>query len=402
MTAPNLAKPFTPASGSGKVALAFRLAWRQLWHEKARLVAALSGVLFACTLIFMQIGFMSALFDSAVKLQTGLRAEVYLVNRTTEALWRSVSFPRARLMQALAVPGVERVTPLYVGAAQWRNPQTHLKRTLLVLGVDPFSGLFAFEGLRPEEQALTALRDTFLFDERSKPEFGPIPQMLANGPVQVELAGRRIDIVGLFKIGPTFGTEGHAVTSETNFLRLFPYRSFSQVDVGAIFLRPGADPVQVRTQLASLLPNDVIALTHDELVAVEKLYWTQTAPIGFVFGMGVVIGLIVGCVIVYQILFSDISRHISEYATLKAMGYSNLYLAKVVMGESLILAVIGYIPGWLLGLALYKIASAQIYIPLTMTVEKTVLVFTLIFVMCVLSGLLALRKLRDANPADMF
>ena len=124
--------------------------------------------------------------------------------------------------------------------------------------------------------------------------------------------------------------------------------------------------------------------------------------IGFVFGMGVAIGMLVGCVIVYQILFSDISRHIGEYATLKAMGYANSYLMRVVMGEALILAVLGFIPGWLLALGLYRLASIKIYIPLTMDLSKSALVFTLIFVMCVLSGLLAIRKLRDANPADMF
>lgn len=388
--------------GSGSALLAFRLAWRQLRHEPARLAAALSGVMFACVLIFMQLGFLNALMDSAVTLQLGMRAEIYIMPRTTEALWRSSPFPRARLMQALAAPEVARVTPLSVSPATMKNPQDGQKRTLLLLGVDPEAGLFALPGLTQAKLDAVTRPDTILFDARAKPQFGPIPQLLANGPVVVELNNRRTEIVGLFAVGPTFGTEGHAITSDVNFRRFVPGRSFGEVDVGAVFLRPGADPETARARLAALLPDDVMVLTHAGLVQFERDYWTQTAPIGFVFGLGVVIGLVVGCVIVYQILFSDISRHISEYATLKAIGYPNAYLARVVLGEALILAVVGFVPGVLLAHALYALASARIYIPLVMDLRMVSFVLGLIFVMCVLSGLLALRKLRDANPADMF
>jgi putative ABC transport system permease protein len=382
--------------------LPLRLAWRQLRHEPARLMAALSGVLFACLLIFMQLGFMDALFDSAVKPQEGMRADLYLMHRQAEALWRTQPFPRARLMQALGAEGVDRVVPMYVANAAWKNPITSLKRTLLVFGVDPGSGLLDYEGMDAAGREAIRRADVLLFDERSKPEFGPVPELLAKGPLFVEVANRRVEVAGLFRIGATFGSEGNALTSDTNFLRLFPNRSFGHVDIGAIFLRPGADARAVKAAIAPLLADDVMLMTHQELIDFEMRYWAEAAPIGFIFGMGVVIGLIVGCVIVYQILFSDIARHIGEYATLKAMGYGNFYLARVVMGASLILAVAGYVPGWLASWALYALATEKIFIPLTLDLEKSVLVFVLVFGMCVISGLLAIRKLRDANPADMF
>jgi len=383
-------------------ALPARLAWRQLRHEPARLAAALSGVLFACLLIFMQLGFMDALFDSAVKPQAGMTADLYLMHRQTEALWRTQPFPRTRLMQALGVEGVERVVPLYVGTAGWKNPETSLKRTMLVFGTDPEGGLLDYAGMDAAGREAIRRADVILFDERSKPEFGPIPRLLAQGPLFVELANRRVEVGGLFRIGATFGSEGNALTSETTFLRLFPNRTPAHVDVGAIFLSRGAEPRAVQARLAALLGPDVMVMTHQELVDFELRYWAEAAPIGFIFGMGVVIGLVVGCVIVYQILFSDIARHIGEYATLKAMGYSNLYLARVVMGAAAILAVAGYVPGWLAAKALYALATERIFIPLTLDLEKSVLVFVLVFGMCVVSGLLAIRKLRDANPADMF
>ena len=383
--------------------LAARLAWRQLRHEPARLAAAVSGVVFASLLIFMQLGFLTALFDSAVTVQTALNADLFLLNRTTEALWRSAPFPRARLAQALALPEVERVIPLHVGNAVWRNPIDGQKRTLLLFGVDPSAGLLGFPGLAAAEMAELARGDVILFDERAKPQFGPVPALLAErGAVTAELGDRRVEVAGLFALGPTFGTEGHAVASEPTFWRILPNRGPGQVDVGAIRLRPGADAEAAARALRALQPGDVMVLTKAGLIAFEKDYWANTAPIGFVFGLGVAIGMLVGCVIVYQILFSDIARHIGEYATLKAMGYTNGYLVRVVMGEALILAVLGYIPGWLLGLGLYRVASARIFIPLTMDLDKSVLVFALIFVMCVVSGLVAIRKLRDADPADMF
>jgi putative ABC transport system permease protein len=384
------------------VFLPFRLAWRQLRHEKARLAAAISGVVFACLLIFMQLGFMTALFDSAVLVQKSLNADLFLMHSTTEALWRSAPFPRARLAQALALPEVERVVPLYVANVAWKNPETGLKRTLLLFGVDPTSGLLGFPDLTAEDMAAVSRPDTILFDARGRPEFGPIAQWLAEGPLFGELGDRRVEVAGTFGLGATFGSESNALTSEANFWRIVRGRTPAQVDVGAIVLHDGADGAAAQATLRRLLPNDVMVLTRTELIAFEKDYWENTAPVGFIFGLGVAIGLIVGCVIVYQILFSDISRHIGEYATLKAMGYTNSYLAGVVMGEALILAVLGYIPGWLLGLGLYEIASAQIFMPLTMTLAKSIFVFALIFGMCVVSGLLAIRKLRDANPADMF
>ncbi len=388
-----------PAPG---LRLPFRLAWRQLRHEPARLAAALSGVVFATLLIFMQIGFKNALFDSAVLVQNSLRADLFLMHRTTEALWRSASFPRARLAQALALPEVERVTPLYVANVPWRNPETGLNRTLLLFGVDPTARLLGFHGLDDAAWDAITRPDTILFDERGKPEFGPIRSLLAQGSFFGELNRKRVEVVGTFGLGATFSSESNAIASETTFWRIASGRNPAQVDVGAIMLKPGADVAATKRALQALLPDDVMVFTRAEIAQFERDYWAKVAPIGFIFGLGVAIGLVVGCVIVYQILFSDISRHLGEYATLKAMGYTNGYLARVVMSAALILAALGFIPGLVLSLGLYEIATAQIFIPLHMTIPRASFVFGLIFVMCVVSGLIAIRKLRDADPADMF
>ncbi|MBD0273362.1 MAG: FtsX-like permease family protein, partial [Acetobacteraceae bacterium] len=117
---------------------------------------------------------------------------------------------------------------------------------------------------------------------------------------------------------------------------------------------------------------------------------------------GSLMGLVVGMVIVYQILFSDIASHLREYATLKAMGYSNWYLGRAVLSAALILAVLGFLPGFGLSFFLYDVVGEATFLPLDMGVERSAGVFLMIFAMCALAGLLAMRKLRDADPADMF
>jgi len=240
------------------------------------------------------------------------------------------------------------------------------------------------------------------FDGRSRPEFGAIAGLLAQGPLRVEVGQRDVDVVGLIEIGPSFGADGNLVLSEVNFRRLVKERSVSAIDLVAIKLRPGSDIQAVQRQLRAVLPPDVMVMTQAQLNAHERAYWEEATPIGFIFAFGSLMGLVVGMVIVYQILFSDIAGHLKEYATLKAMGYSNFYLSRVVLGAALILAVAGFIPGLIASTLLYDVIGSATFLPLAMDVSRATNVFLMIFAMCAIAGLLAMRKLRDANPADMF
>jgi putative ABC transport system permease protein len=270
-----------------------------------------------------------------------------------------------------------------------------------VIGFDAAAGALRFPGIEEVAEALKR-PDTFAFDLRSRPEFGPVAQMFRErGPFMIELNGREMELVGLIEIGPSFGADGNVVMSEVNFRRVFERRP-TNIDLVAIKLREGADADAVAARLTQLLPQDVRVMTHAALVAKERHYWETGTPIGFIFLFGSIMGLVVGMVIVYQILFADIAGHLSEYATLKAMGYSNGYLTRVVLGAAVILALIGFVPGFLLSAFLYDFVAGATFLPLVMTAERALGVFALIFAMCFVAGLLAMRKLRDANPADMF
>lgn len=378
-----------------------RLAWRQLIHERAKLVAAISGVLFACVLVFMQLGFKDSLYASAASAPTNLDGDLFILHKQTEAMWRPVQFSRNQLMRALGNSQVSSVYPLYLTLAQFKNIQTHIKRTLMVYGFDPDGQLMTIPEVRAYRKALLQ-KDTALFDEASRPEFGPMRTLIESGNNITEVNDYKIKFIGLFRLGVSFAADGNVVTSDLNFLRIFPSRSIDQIDLGVIKLKENADIVSVQAYLRKNLDEYLNVFTYKELVAYEKGYWANTAPIGFIFGFGTVMGLVVGMVIVYQILFTDITNHLNEFATLKAMGYRHGYFIKVVFSSAFYLAVLGFVPGYFLSIALYDLAASNTSIPMPMTPDRIVTVFLFILSMCAIAGILAMRKLKAANPADMF
>lgn len=378
-----------------------RLAWRQLIFDRSKLAAAICGVLFACVLVFMQLGFRDALYASAASAPVKLNGDLFLMHKQSEALWRPVRFKRSELMRVLGNSAVAEAYPLYLGLAPFKNIQTRTKRTLMVYGFDPDSQIFKIDAI-DDKRAELRLKDTVLFDEYSRPEFGPMRQLLAADQNVTEINDYKVTVVGLFRLGVSFAADGNVVTSDLNFMRIFSRRNHEDIDLGVIKLHPGASATQVQAALRSQLNEFVNIFTYEELLSYEKDYWANTAPIGFIFGFGTVMGWVVGLVIVYQILFTDIANHRNEFATLKAMGYEQGYFVRVVFASAFFLAVLGFIPGYLLSLGLYHMAESKMYMPMPLPFGKVTTVFMFMLSMCFMAGLLAIRKLKDANPADMF
>jgi putative ABC transport system permease protein len=379
------------------------LAWRQLGRERLRFAVALAGVAFAVILMLMQLGFRTALFRSAVRVHERLAGEVVLISPQSPYLVQMRSFPRRRLDQARAAPGVAGTAALYATLAFWENPDTGVPRNIFVMGFDPDVPAVEIEGLGREELQKVKLADEVLFDRASRPEYGPVAQRLQAGQtVDVEVNDRRVRIGGLFQMGTSFGIDGTIVTSDLNFLRLNPQRGPGQVEVGVVKLEPGASPPAVRDLLDAALPEDVLVLTRDDYIAREIRYWNLVTPIGYVFNFGVLIGFGVGAIIVSQILFADVSEHLPEYATLKAIGYANRFLYAVVLSQAVILAVLGYLPGLAFTIFLYRVASRATLLPMVMAPSIGLLVLVLTVSMCCISGVLALRKVQTADPAEIF
>ncbi|MFN6563142.1 MAG: ABC transporter permease DevC [Nostoc sp. ChiSLP01] len=378
------------------------LGWLQLSHEKGRFLVALSGIAFADVLMFMQLGFQNALFDSNTRLHGSMQGDIMLVSPQARNLANMSTFPRRRLYQAMDISGVKSAEAMYISFIDWKNPQTRQDTAVLVIGFNPDRQMLDLPEVNRNLQAIK-LPDTVLFDSASRGDYTEaIAQIEQGKPVTTEIERRTITISGLFKVGASFIADGSLITSDQNFLRLFPRQQASSVSLGLIQLQPGYEPEQVAKNLKSYLGDDVKVLTQKEFIAFEKDYWQQNTPIGFIFSLGAMMGFLVGVIIVYQVLSTDVNAHVKEYATFKAMGYRNFYLLGVVFEEAVILAVLGFIPGAIVPLGLYQLTRNATNLPVYMTLARALTVLVLTMIMCIISGAIATRKLQSADPADMF
>ena len=378
------------------------LAWRQAIHRPMRLAAAIAGVSFANVLVFFQLGLSGGLYDSQKRPIQQINGELVMVSGRYLYLGEQVNFPRARLTQALGVEGVKAVTPLYLGLSQWLNSDTRQQKQALVFGIAPEN-----PGLQLPELASDPLLlqrgDALLFDVRSKANAGPVAATVRReGSYETELGGVRSVVTGLFSLGLTFAADINLVTSSTNFKNYFPNQSADDIQMGVIQLQPGVDPLRVKATLATFLDPSVKVFTIEELAAAEEAYWRRNSSFGLIFGLGVLVGLVVSGIIVYQILYSDVSDHLAEYATLKAIGYDDGFVVGIILQESLILALLAFAPSLLLSLGLYGFLARSTSLMVVMSAGRAVLVFAFTLGVCGVSGWLATAKLRRLDPADIF
>ncbi|MBE9099227.1 ABC transporter permease DevC [Vacuolonema iberomarrocanum] len=374
----------------------------QLKHDRMRLLTAIAGITFADVLIFMQLGFSDALLRTNTQYPRNLQADLVIISTQAKNFGQLRTFTRRRLYQAQDVPGVADADALYIGSADWRNPQTREETSMLILGQNPERPAL---NLPEVNQQLEAIRqpDTVVFDQASRGDYSTMIEQVNQGEfVTTEIGLRTVTVAGLFTVGASFADDGALITSDQNFLRLFPRRDAGTVSLGLIHLEPGYDPEQVQADLAERLPDDVLVLTHEGYIDFELAEIQSNSPVGFVFSLGTAMGFIVGTVIVYQVLSTDVNSHLAEYATFKAMGYRNSYLLGIIFEEALILTLFGFMPGMAISIVAYQLTEAATALPMLMPFSRTVIVFLLTLVMCTFSGAIATRRLQAADPADIF
>ena len=378
------------------------LAWLQLIHHKGRFLVTLAGVAFAVILMFMQLGFQDALYEDAITIHKTLRADLILISPKSVALFGTSSFPIRRLYDALEVDGVDTASPFYLGGGQWKNPQNQSSRDIIVLAFNPDKPIFNLAGVNRNLDVIRRA-DVVLFDRLSRSEYGPIATEFDRGQaISTEVNGRKIKVGGLFALGGgVMSADGLLVSSDLNFLRIVG-RSLSEIDLGLLTLEPEANREQVRQRLMTNLPEDVKVMTKQEFLNFEQSYWKKSSPIGVIFSVGLLMGVFIGGVIVYQILYTDVTNHLAEYATLKAMGFTDLYLLKTVLQEALLLATLGFIPGLIISVGLYDLTKDAARLPMATNLGRIIFILSLTVLMCFVSGAVAVRKLRSADPSDIF
>ena len=377
------------------------LGWTQLWHQKVRLLVALIAIASADIMIFTMQGFRMSMFGGATNLHKQLRGDLFIVSNRSEFLGDGQTFDRRHLFQAEAIDGVASADPLYFSFGSWINPWNQKISSVGIIAFDPVRPVVGLPEI-DEQLEQIKLPNTVLFDSLSLPKLGSVPESFERGKtVTTEISGTRVKVGGIFTMGSTIFIDGHLVTSDWNYLRLFGSDSVDNLSVGIVTLQPGVDLETVKSKVRAYLPQDVEVMTHREYIKAEENYWAEV-PGGILFNFGVVMGFFTGVVIVYEVLHADVNDHIAEYATLKAMGYSDRNLLMVVFQEGVILGVLGFVPGFIGSAGIYALLGSLTRIPIPMRFGVVSQVFILTVLMCLVSAAIAIRKLQAADPADVF
>jgi putative ABC transport system permease protein len=380
------------------------LAWRNLTEHKLRLLSSLLGTAFAVTLMFMENGFRNALLESMVGLIGRLDGQLVIVSRTVYTLSVPYTFPRRRIEQASAFPDVKEgiAVSIETRRSYWRNPSGGLPRLVRVVGY------------RPGELALNIPELAARRDDWDRPRAAMADALARTGRLgrfepgmESELSGKQVRIVGTFELGADFQSDGTLVMSEQNLHDIFPdrrgaTRALDQVTVGLLRVREGTDLERLRSAIEAALPADVRVFTKQGLIGKEQGFWNHVAPVGIVFTIGVVMGFVVGLAICYQVLFSDVSERLAEFATLKAMGYSDVRLFGVIVAQAVYLALLGYVAGLGVSVGLFGVVQRAAGLPMNLHAADAAVILGFTLVMCVSSGCLAARRLASADPAQLF
>lgn len=379
-----------------------------------RTILSISGISIAVVLIFMQLGFLGAVLDTAVIFYNNLKFDLIVRSPDYYHFCDADKFPRRYLTKIDNVEGVRSTQPYHVSLGKWNYEAQSVQRGILIMGASPSGQTFQpTSAMVPPNLNELATDRSLLIDRKSRPKFlGDTNRQgftLSELGLQVELNQKNCEVAGLFSLGTGLAADGAAIVNEQGFDRLFPNYDQQDVTLGLIQSNNEVDPAIVRQRIIETLELDVDhqappinILTRQEVVRYEMLHWLGNTPVGFIFIAGVLVALMVGAIVVYIVLSSDITKQIGEYATLKAMGYNNRYLSRVVLEQALFLGVISYLVAFGVSLVLYQLVGIAANLPITMTIERQIIVFAATLVMCCSSGALAMQKLRKADPADLF
>ncbi len=385
------------------------LALLNILNDPRKTALSVAGIGIAILLIFMQLGFRGAIENTATNIYGKLDFDILLRSADYLHFMDCGKIDRDALDQAAAMKGVQSVNFLNVSVANWRNPQSGTTRGMLVMGIEPDESPFKDRAVDRDFDLLKN-DSVLLVDQRSHPEFGPANgQKFSHQDIGriSELGGKRVRIAGLFSMGAGLAANGAAIMSQVALERNVPGSHKSRVSFGLVKISPGHSPAEVALRIRDRLrishtQTSVQILTRPTVVQQELDRWLGETPIGFIFTLGVLIAFVVGAAIVYMVLGNDVANRLHEYATLRAMGYSNTYMGITVLKQAGFLALFSFVPAIVLALALYWLTGVAANLTMEMNTTRAGFVLLMTLGMCGISGVLAMRKLWKAEPAELF
>lgn len=375
--------------------MAALLAWRNILQNKRRAVTVMCGMCASLLLIFMQLGFWQGAMQAAISVFDRFDYQLVMVSSDYQYIDASGSFDRVRLAQARSVPEVEDTFELSFARGSWKELDKGIWSSLVILGVE-IKPLFIRDPMIAEGIQSLSRRDAVLVDEYSNKEYGN----LSLGQ-EAEINTHKVSISGHFRLGMSLFVEGSCIVGEDTFQRLTRANT-RQITYGFIRIKDGHDERVALEKLTRFLPKDIMVLRRTELNRREQNYFITTKPVGIIFQTGLLVAFIVGQVILFQALWTDISTRMSELATLKAIGFNNALVYGVGVSHALFYGVLSYLFSSILAFWLYRFVHDTSRIPMDLNAFVMGCVLAATLLMCLVSCVLALRRIRDADPVDLF
>jgi putative ABC transport system permease protein len=379
------------------------LAWRNLFANKRRLLRSSAGIAFAVLLMMVQLGFERAFFDASLSAVRALDGDLFVISAYKYRFGTRDPFPHGELNQVRAVAGIASATPLYADWVEffWTSPADKKSYLVRAFAFDPDQPpVFSLSGI-VDQQSLLKADDAVLVDRKSRGFLA-----MDGTATETELNGQDIHVAGRFELGPDFMSDGTVVMSDRQFARLLPgYRgdpAALPIEAIVIKVRPDATVSAVVKALRLALPNTLSIMTKAEIVEFERKFQAELSSAGPIFWLGTIVGFVVGMLISYQIIYTDLSDQLPQYATLKGMGYKSRYLVRSVLEQAALSGIAGYLPAWLLCIVAYRVIGAFSLLPLQMTFGLTLISLALTLAMCLLAGALAVRRVISVDPAEIF
>ena len=377
------------------------VAWLLLIRFRAKFLTALAGIIFASILIHVQLGLRAALSESSIALFKGFNADAVIISKLTVSSTSLQPFDRMRLAIFDRYPEVNATMPVRYKFVRWRYPGLRETRLAVMVGFNPRTPVFKQEDIVKNQRSLI-VPGRILYDELSRKEFGPVKQALKAGrEVIVFVNKERAKVAGLVRMGTSFSYDASFLTSLATFQDLTNLNP-QNIEIGLVKLAPGANTEAFLASIQEQIPEDVRTFTLKEFMKFEQDYWDQAKPIGFVFAFNATLGFAVGMLILYQVLYTDVSSHLPDFSTMLALAFTYKQIRLIVFHESFLLTVIGYPLGVVGSMFLFELINTLTGLPVTMTIDRVLICFGFILLMSTCSAFMAMQKLDDANPIEVF
>ena len=380
-------------TGRTMAPLLFKLAARNLFHDRLRFAATIIGIVFSMVLVTVQMGLFVSFRHMVTTMIDHAPADLWVMPLGTKCFEDPALLDERERFRALSVAGVADAAPVLVSFAQWRVPSGGTTPVLLIGSERNALSLQPWNIVAGDIRDLS-VPDTIAIDQSYFERLGT-----SGLGENVEIRNLKAKVRVVTKGIRSFTTTPFVFTP-LDRARAYAGISASQATYLLVRLGPGADLESVRTRLnASLAKAE--ALTPDAFRSRSRSFWLFGTGAGAALFAGALLGMIVGIVIVSQTLYSSTKEFSNEFATLRAIGSSSRYIYAVIVIQALLSAVIGFGIAAAIGWVIVT-TTADSALPVLIPSRLLASLFLLTVTMCVLSAMAAIVHIMRTDPAVVF